>query len=77
MIRTQVYLTKTEKSKLATVAEIKGVSQSVLIRQAVDELLFRNESTDVANVLKEVAGIWSDRKDLPDVRELRAGWNRE
>jgi hypothetical protein len=76
MVRTQVYLTEKEKSSLESVALQKGVSQSDLIRQAIDELLGKTGVIDKTSIIDGVAGIWSERKDLVDLRDLRAGWRR-
>jgi hypothetical protein len=76
MVRTQVYLTDEEKSSLESVALSQGVSQSDLIRQAIDELLAKTVQINKASILEEIAGIWSDRKDVPDIRELRTNWRR-
>jgi Arc/MetJ-type ribon-helix-helix transcriptional regulator len=76
MVRTQVYLTEEEKSSLESIALSQGVSQSDLIRQAVDQLLAKTGQIDKVSILDEIAGIWSDRKDVPDIRELRTNWRR-
>ena len=41
MVRTQIYLTEEEKKGLKSAALAQGVSQSDLIRQAIDDLLAR------------------------------------
>lgn len=76
MVRTQVYLTEEEKKGLESAAALKGVSQSNLIRQAVDDLLARTGNINKDEILDEIAGIWSKRKELPDIRDLRTGWRR-
>ncbi len=76
MVRTQIYLTEDEKNGLESVALAKGLSQSELIRHAIDDLLSKSGTPDKSAILDEIAGIWSNRKDLPDVRDLRAGWRR-
>ena len=76
MVRTQVYLTEKEKNSLESVALSQGVSQSDLIRQAIDELLAKTGQIDKVSILDGIAGIWSDRKDVPDIRELRTNWRR-
>ena len=76
MVRTQIYLTEEEKNGLEAIALSHGVSQSDLIRQAIDDLLARIGEIDKASILDEIAGIWADRKDIPDVRDLRAAWRR-
>jgi hypothetical protein len=74
MVRTQVYLTEKEKNGLESTALSHGVSQSDLIRQAIDELLARTGKIDKISILDEIAGIWSGRDDIADLRDLRTGW---
>jgi hypothetical protein len=74
MVRTQIYLTEKEKKGLESAALLRGVSQSDLIRKAIDEMLEKAVETDKTSVVREIAGIWRERSDLPDIRELRAGW---
>ncbi len=76
MIRTQIYITEQEKKGLASIAALRNVSQSSLIRQAIDDLLAKNTDGRRASVLDEIAGIWSDRNDIVNVQDLRAGWRR-
>ena len=71
MVRTQIYLTDEEKKGLESTAQRDGISQSNLIRQAIDDLLARSGTMDKSVVLDEIAGIWSERVDVPDLRELR------
>jgi Ribbon-helix-helix protein, copG family len=76
MVRTQVYLTEEEKSGLEKSALSQGVSQSDLIRRAIDELLAKTGRIDKSSILDEIAGIWSTRTDIPDIRDIRIGWRR-
>lgn len=76
MIRTQIYITEQEKKGLESIAASRKVSQSNLIRQAIDDLLAKTGGGDRTTVLEEIAGIWSDRVDIANVRDLRAGWQR-
>ena len=75
MIRTQIYLTEDEKKGLESVSAIQGVSQSDLIRQAIDDLLAKTVLADKSIIIDDIAGIWKDNNDLPDIRSLRSGWN--
>jgi hypothetical protein len=76
MVRTQIYLTERQRDELAAIAEASGKKQSELIREAVDQLIDQAGSSRRDVVLREAAGIWKDRTDLPDFKTLRAGWDR-
>jgi hypothetical protein len=76
MVRTQVYLTKKERSDLAALARMTGRKQSELIREAVDLLVSRAGGKRRDAVLSACAGMWKNRTDLPDFRALRKGWDR-
>jgi hypothetical protein len=76
MVRTQVYLTKEEKTGLESAALAQGKKQSDLIRKAVDDLLARQGTIIKSEILDEIAGIWATRKDIPDIRKMRTGWRR-
>jgi hypothetical protein len=77
MFRTQVYLTDDEKSGLESTALSLGVSQSNLIRLAIDELLARGTGLiDKSSIIDEVAGLWADRNDIDHLRDLRSEWGR-
>jgi len=73
VIRTQIYLTDDEKRQLESVSAIKGISQSDLIRQAIDDLLSRTANADKSDILDSIAGIWKDNDNLPDIRSMRSG----
>ena len=76
MIRTQIYLTDRQRSELAALSKTLGKKQSELIREAVDRLIEQVGSSRREAVLREAAGIWKDRRDLPDFRAIRAEWDR-
>ena len=76
MIRTQIYLTEEERSGLIALAEASGKKQSELIREAIDNLIARFDKTRRQVVLDNAAGMWKDRKDLPDFRVARQSWDR-
>lgn len=76
MVRTQIYLTEEEKNGLELTSRIQGVSQSYLIREAIDSFLAKPVNADRSSIIDEIAGIWSEKKDIPDIRDLRSGWNR-
>ena len=76
MVRTQIYLTERQRDELAAIAKLVGKKQSELIREAVDRLIDHAGRSRREAVLREAAGIWKDRNDLPDFRAARAAWDR-
>jgi chromosome segregation and condensation protein ScpB len=77
MVRTQIYITKNQRDELKAIAKAAGKKQSELIRDAIDRLIDEVSCTRRDIVLRETAGIWKDRKDLPDFRATRAEWDRK
>ncbi len=77
MVRTQIYLTERQRHELAAIAKTAGKKQSELIREAVDNLIDQSGRSRREAVLREAAGIWKDRTDLPDFKALRAEWDRD
>lgn len=76
MKRTQIYLTEKEQKELERLSEERDVSKSSIVREAVDEYLAKHSKERRKKVLEKVAGIWKDRDDLPDFKELRKEWDR-
>jgi lipase chaperone LimK len=76
MIRTQIYLTESEKAQLETIALTRGVKQSELIRDAVDQLIEKYTPSQRLARIKQARGLWKNRSDLPALRDLRSGWSR-
>jgi len=71
MVRTQVYLTEAEQEALRALARSTGRSQSELIREAIDAMLEKQEPVNRRAMMRQARGMWSDRDDLPGLRELR------
>ncbi len=76
MVRTQIYLTERQREELAAIAKAVGKKQSELIREAVDLLIDQAGRGRREVVLRQAAGIWKDRTDLPDFKATRAEWDR-
>jgi len=76
MVRTQIYLTKHQRDELAAIAKAAGKKQSEIIREAVNRLIDQESFSRREEVLREAAGIWKNRSDLPDFKATRAGWDR-
>lgn len=71
MIRTQIYITEAEQKALKSIAARTGTKQSELIRRAIDQFIARFRETDRLKLLQQARGIWKDRTDLPDFRQIR------
>ena len=76
MIRTQIYLTDRQRAKLTIMAENMGKKQSELIREAIDHLIEQAGQNQKKTALKEAAGIWKNRDDIPEFKTLRSEWDR-
>jgi Arc/MetJ-type ribon-helix-helix transcriptional regulator len=76
MIRTQIYLTDRQRTELAAIAKDVGKKQSEIIREAIDRLIDQTGQSRKDKALREAAGIWKNRKDLPDFRVMRSEWDR-
>ena len=76
MIRTQIYITDKQRAQLAVIAKDLGKKQSEIIREAIDRLIDQSGKSRKEKVLRESAGIWKNREDLPDFRAIRSEWDR-
>ncbi len=76
MVRTQIYLTDRQRIELEILSKTLGKKQSELIREAVDRLIDQTGLSRRESVMQAAAGIWKDRKDLPDFSAIRTEWDR-
>lgn len=76
MIRTQIYLTEQQRVELAVIARNSGKKQSEIIREAIDRLIDQAGQCRKEIALREAAGLWKHRDDLPDFRAIRSEWDR-
>jgi Arc/MetJ-type ribon-helix-helix transcriptional regulator len=76
MVRTQIYLTERQRAELEIISKTLGKNQSELIREAIDRLIDQTGGNSRELILREAAGIWKDRTDLPDFSAVRSEWDR-
>jgi Arc/MetJ-type ribon-helix-helix transcriptional regulator len=77
MVRTQIYLTERQRAELEIISRTLGKNQSELIREAIDRLIEQTGGNSRELILREAAGIWKDRTDLPDFSTIRSEWDRD
>ncbi|RJP40626.1 MAG: ribbon-helix-helix domain-containing protein [Desulfobacteraceae bacterium] len=77
MIRTQIYLTDHQRVELEIMSKTLGKKQSELIREAIDRLIDQTGQSRRESILREAAGIWKNRTDLPDFSSIRSEWDRQ
>ncbi len=81
MKRTQLYIEDDVFKALRRVSKEKAVSISELVRAAVKKTYTLEKPDDADLILKEAAGIWKERKDLPSaeryVRQMRKDTRKE
>ena len=76
MVRTQIYLTERQRDELKAMAKSAGKKQSELIREAIDRLIDDSSQRARREALGSLAGMWKNRKDLPDFAVMRSSWDR-
>jgi len=77
----QITLTDSETDALQKLARLTGKTEDELLQEAVKELIEKvgeaeTKRQDWLRVLHQAKGIWKDREDLPDFRDLRAEADR-
>ena len=71
MTTTQIELTDDEAQRLEALAARTGERPEEVARRAVADFLASHGPGDWRNALIAARGLWADRDDLPDLRELR------
>lgn len=77
MNRTQIYISDEEQRLLKRLSKLTGKTRSSLIRDAIDRYLNNGEEDRWRERIEAAAGIWRNRKDLPDFRQIRATLDRQ
>ena len=61
---------------MEAVAKSTGRKQSEVIREAVDRFLDLARGNGRKAILDKAAGMWRDRRALPDFEAARRSWDR-
>jgi len=88
MTTAQINLTDSQIDALRKLAKRTGKSEDEILQEAVNKLIdevgkAEAERQEWLEVLQQAKGIWKDRDDLPNLKELReeadrfSGWSRE
>ena len=76
MATASIQLTDQESEALNTLAQQTGKTPDELLHEAVTRMLVQAQATTRLALLRQARGIWKDRQDIPDVRALRAEFDR-
>jgi hypothetical protein len=76
MVRKQIYVTQRQDRQLKRLASRTRKSAAAIIREAIDNHLRNGSESERAQIIKETAGLWKDRTDLPDFAALRREFDR-
>jgi predicted DNA-binding protein len=76
MKRTQIYISEEMKKDLDTLSRQRSTSKSEIIREAVTEYISSHSESEKMEKLKTGAGLWKEKKDLPDLSKLRIEFER-
>ncbi|MBP7634645.1 ribbon-helix-helix protein, CopG family [Candidatus Ozemobacteraceae bacterium] len=74
MPRKQVTVSENQLEILRALASRTGKSENQLLNEALEQFLEAAEEEKKLSNFLAAAGIWKDRDDLPDIRELREEW---
>jgi len=76
MKRTQIYIPEHLQKKLDTLSKSRGSSKSEIIRDAVVQYLDRQSEAERVKKLRKGAGLWKNKRDIPDLANLRKELDR-
>ena len=69
MNRIQLYIEDDVMKALRRVSKERAMSISELVRLAVKKAYALDKSDNADTILKEAAGIWEDRRDIPSTKQ--------
>ncbi len=75
-METTIVLTPDESRSLQALAAETGKTTDQLVHEAVKRLIGKPSTAEMLARVPGANGMWRDRDDLPDLRELRAEFDR-
>ncbi len=76
MPKTEINLTEQERQALDEMSQQTGKTPSELIHQAIKNLILEVKTEERRLMMRKAKGIWKDRQDLPELKDIRQEWNR-
>jgi predicted DNA-binding protein len=81
MTTAQINLTDSQTDALQKLSAQTGKTEDELLQEAVNKLISEVGEAEAKREkwlksLRQAKGIWKDRDDLPDFRQLRSEWDR-
>ena len=72
----QLTLTEAETRAIRDLSRSVGQAPEAILHAAIEQFLAQHQTSHRLQSLRAARGIWSDREDTPDARELRREWDR-
>lgn len=72
----QLTLTDDEVRAIHDLSQNVGQPPEAILHAAIEQFLAQHRSSNRLKAMRAARGIWSEREDLPDLRELRSEWDR-
>ena len=72
----QLTLTEEEVRAIHDLSASVGQSPQAILHAAIEQFLAQHSQRNRLEAMRAARGIWRDRDDLPDLRELRSEWDR-
>lgn len=77
MIRTQIYIPEHLQKKLDSLSKSRGTSKAGIIREALELYCAGLDESERKLKLSKGAGLWKEKSDIPDLKELRSELDRK
>ena len=69
-------LTEAETQAIRDLSRSVGQAPEAILHAAIEQFLAQHQTRNRLQSLRAARGIWSEREDTPDARELRGEWDR-